>query len=149
MELKGQKLILAPPERLYAALTNPDVLLEAMPGLKKLDELEPGRFAAEMEMGVASIRGRYRGEMQITDPVPPASYRLAMKGQGPGGFVDVEMRVQLAGQGHATSLVYDGVAKVGGKVAGVGQRLLNGVAALILSQFFKGIEHHVVEAKRS
>lgn len=149
MELKGQKLIPVPPERLYAALTDPNVLIGAMPGLKTLDELAPGRFAAEMDMGVASIRGRYRGEMEIADPIPPASYRLVMRGEGPGGFVQVEMKVSMESQGHATSLVYDGVAKVGGKVAGVGQRLLSGVAALILSQFFKGIEHHVMDPRRS
>lgn len=91
-------------------------------------------------MGVAAIRGRYQGEMQILDPDPPHAYRLKMKGQGPGGFVDVELETRLEALPEGTRVTYRGVAQIGGKVAGVGQRLIGGVASMILGQFFGGIE---------
>jgi hypothetical protein len=143
VELKGTRLIAASPDRLYRALTSPQVLVEAMPGLKKLEAIGPLQYEAEMEMGVASIRGRYQGQLQIQNPTPPQSYQLTMTGQGSGGFINVSMEVELTAQGSATAVHYTGDAKVGGKVAGVGQRLLGGVASLILSQFFGAIETHV------
>ena len=143
MELKGTKMIAGSPLRLYQALVNPKVLLGAMPGLKRLEPTGPGAYSAEMEMGVSSIRGRYQGELVIDETAPPEAYRLHMKGQGPGGFIDVAMDVQLEIQGSATALHYTGDAKVGGRVAGVGQRLLGGVASLVLTQFFSAIEEHL------
>ncbi|MCL6563230.1 MAG: carbon monoxide dehydrogenase subunit G [Firmicutes bacterium] len=146
MDLNGEKVIKAAPERVYQLLTDPAVLTEVMPGLKRLTETAPGVYQAEMEMGVAAIRGRYQGEMQIVDPEPPHRYRLKMKGQGPGGFVDVDLTTELESVPEGTRVVYRGVAQVGGKVAGVGQRLIGGVASMILGQFFGGIEKRATAA---
>lgn len=144
MELNGTKWMPATPDRVYQVLTDPDLLTQAMPGLKQLTGVSPGVYDAVMEMGVAAIRGRYQGTMRILDEDKPHSYRLEMKGQGPGGFVDINLGIALKAQEQdqkdGTELTYQGTAQVGGKVAGVGQRLMSGVASMILGQFFGRVE---------
>jgi len=139
MKLNGTKVIEAPPEVLYRLLTDPSVLVRTMPGLKSMEPEGENRYRAEMEMGVAAIKGRYSGRMEIQDPVPGQSYRLLMEGQGPGGFVNVNIVVRFEPVEGGTQLSYDGESQVGGTVAGVGQRMLGGVANFIMNQFFTNI----------
>ncbi|MDA8194089.1 MAG: carbon monoxide dehydrogenase subunit G [Thermaerobacter sp.] len=139
MQLEGHKTIPSTPDRVYGLLTDPEVLVRTMPGLKRMTPTGDGRYDAEMEMGVAAIRGRYEGWMTIEDAVLGQSYRLRMEGQGPGGFVAVDMAVTLSPTDEGTDLRYVGQAKVGGTVAGVGQRMLSGVASFIMGQFFGAV----------
>lgn len=139
MQLEGHKVLPATPEQSYKLLTDPDVLVRTMPGLKSLEPIGDGVYDAEMEMGVAAIKGRYKGQMKMTDRVPGESYHLSMEGQGPGGFVSVNMEVRLAAADGGTDLQYSGEAHVGGTVAGVGQRMLHGVSSFIMGQFFGAI----------
>ncbi len=139
MQLNGQKLIEASPEVCFRLFIDPEVLVRTMPGLKHLEPAGQGTYAAEMEMGVAAIRGHYSGTMTIKDVVEDKSYRLAMEGQGPGGFVNVDIAVHFEPDEKGCQVVYDGEAKVGGTVAGVGQRMLSGVAGFIMNQFFGNV----------
>jgi carbon monoxide dehydrogenase subunit G len=139
MKIEGHKLIEARPEEAYRLLTDPSVLVRTMPGLKALVPDGEGSYAAEMEMGVASIKGKYQGRMEIVDQIVAQSYRLVMNGQGPGGFVTVSMQVAFDPQEQGTEVTYAGEAQVGGTVAGVGQRMLSGVASYIVKQFFAAI----------
>lgn len=142
MDLNGHKILEAPVERAYKIMTDPDVLIRTMPGLESLTPREPGVFDARLELGVAAIKGRYAGEMRMVDADPPRSYRMVMEGQGPKGFVSVNMVVTLtAGSSNPdyTDLHYEGEAHVGGAVAGVGQRVLAGVASLIMGKFFSAL----------
>lgn len=143
MQIKGHKLIDASPAQCYRALTDPGTLVKTMPGLKSMSEREDGRYQAELEMGVAAIRGRYAGVMTIEDTVPNQSYRLVMEGQGPGGFVNVNMQVRFDEHPSGCDVTYDGEARVGGTVAGVGQRMLSGVASFIVNQFFNNVAREV------
>lgn len=139
MHLKGHKVITAPRSVCYQLLTDPEVLVKTMPGLKSMQEQDDGTFQATLEMGVASIKGRYTGTMAIVDPVSSESYRLKMDGQGPGGFVNVDMVVSFVDTDEGCDVTYEGEAKVGGTVAGVGQRMVSGVASYILNQFFGNV----------
>jgi hypothetical protein len=138
MKLDGHKIIPTSPANAYRLLTDPQVLVRTMPGLKSMTpkDDEPKVYKAELEMGVAAIKGKYQGEMRMEDMVEGASYRLRMHGQGPGGFVDVNMAVSLEPIDAGSDLHYLGDANVGGTVAGVGQRVLSGVANIIIGQFF-------------
>lgn len=136
MQLKGQKAIEASPNVCFKLLTDPEVLVKTMPGLKEMNLQDDGTYQAIMEMGVGAIRGRYTGTMTIVDVVEDASYRLVMDGQGPGGFVNVDLAVQFQPAAKGCDVAYEGEAKVGGTVAGVGQRMLGGVASFIMNQFF-------------
>ncbi len=142
MDLTGHKVLEVSVERAYEIMTDPEVLIRTMPGLHSLTPREPGIFDAQLELGVAAIKGRYAGEMRMVDPDPPRSYRMVMEGQGPKGFVSVNMLVTLSpAETHPdyTDLHYEGEAHVGGAVAGVGQRVLAGVASLIMGKFFSAL----------
>jgi carbon monoxide dehydrogenase subunit G len=91
-------------------------------------------------MGVAHIKGKYKGKIVIADAEPPSTYRLQIEGKGAPGFVSASVRINLRSEESGTHLTYAGEAQVGGLIAGVGQRIRGGVAKLTLEQFFKGIE---------
>lgn len=146
MQLNGHKTIEASAALCFQLLTDPEVLVRTMPGLKKLERVEEGTYQADMEMGVAAIRGKYAGTMEIRDVVADQSYRLSMKGQGPGGFVHVDLTVSFEPAGSACDIAYQGEVKVGGTVAGVGQRMLSGVASFIMNQFFAGVAKEAQKA---
>ncbi len=142
MDLNGHKTLEVPVERAYDIMTDPEVLIRTMPGLQSLTPREPGVFDAQLELGVAAIKGRYTGEVRMVDADPPRSYRMVMEGQGPKGFVSVNMLVTLTAaedNPSFTDLHYEGEARVGGAVAGVGQRVLAGVASLIMGKFFSAL----------
>ncbi|PSR26378.1 MAG: carbon monoxide dehydrogenase [Sulfobacillus thermosulfidooxidans] len=139
MQLSGSKIIPASPDKAFALLTNPEILMRTMPGLKRLTPSESGGYAAEMEMGVAAIKGKYQGHMQIHDEVVPESYRLVLDGQGPGGFVSVNMTVAFEPHENGTLVRYEGEANVGGTIASMGQRMIHGVANYLVNQFFTAI----------
>jgi hypothetical protein len=142
MDLNGHKTLEVPVARAYEIMTDPVVLTRTMPGLESLTAREPGVFDAQLELGVAAIKGRYEGEMRMVDADPPRSYRMVMEGQGPKGFVSVNMQVTLTPADtnpDFTDVHYEGEAHVGGAVAGVGQRVLGGVASLIMGKFFSAL----------
>lgn len=148
IKIEGHRRIAASPEETYRLLTDPVTLVRTMPGLKALVLVEDGSYAAEMEMGVASIKGKYHGRMEIVDQVPAESYKLVMQGQGPGGFVTVALRVSFGSQDADTEVGYSGEAQVGGTVAGVGQRMLSGIAGYIVNQFFTAVAKEAMSGRK-
>lgn len=111
-----------------------------MPGLKQLYAKSDTYYDAELEIGVAGIKGKYKGHLELQDVMPAQGYRMVLHGEGTMGFMDSVVQVNLvAAESEGTDLTYEGDAKVGGTVAGVGQRMLSGVAKLIIGQFFTGL----------
>lgn len=139
VHLSGEKQFPAGPAETYQLLTDPSVISKAMPGLKSLEEDGANHYKAVMEVGVAGIKGTYDGEMEMSDIAPGEHFKLLLKGEGPMGFMEADVSVSLTEEGEGTKVTYDGEAKVGGKVAGVGQRMLSGVAKLLVNQFFSGV----------
>ncbi|OFW78961.1 MAG: carbon monoxide dehydrogenase [Alicyclobacillus sp. RIFOXYA1_FULL_53_8] len=141
MQVSGTKSIQLSPLQTYQLLTSPDVIVRAMPGLKSLEKKSETFYEADIEVGVAGIKGRYDGSIEMTDSVPSEKYTLIVKGEGPMGFIEATANIVLSETEQGTTLVsYQGEAKVGGTVAGVGQRVLAGVSKLLINQFFNGIE---------
>lgn len=143
MRVSGTKTFPISPLKTYELLVNPDVIVRAMPGLKSLNQVSDSLYEADIEIGVAGIKGRYQGSIEMKDIVAPEKYTLVVKGEGPMGFMEADVGLHLTaaeGDPDATVLNYDGEAKVGGTVAGVGQRVLSGVAKLLINQFFSGVE---------
>jgi len=140
MRVNGTKHFPSGPNRTFELLTNPDVIVRAMPGLKSLKQTAPQSYEAVIEVGVAGIKGSYEGTLQMTDVSVPSGYTLVVKGEGTMGFMESDVVVRLSGSDETgTDVTFDGDAKVGGTVAGVGQRVLGGVAKLMMNQFFNGI----------
>jgi carbon monoxide dehydrogenase subunit G len=139
MNVTGEVIVKAPKEEVWRALNNPETLQKATPGCKSLTEIEPDCYKAEISVGIAAVRGDYESTIKILDKSEPDRYRLVMSANSPVGFVEGDATVELVHEDMKTYIKYNGVAQVGGKVAGVGQRMLSGVAKLIVKDFFKKI----------
>lgn len=139
MHIKGQKVIQASPMASYRLLTDPDVLVGSMPGLKSMQKIDEGRFEVEMEMGLATFRGRYSGMLCIEDVVENVSYRMVMMGEGPTGSVAIDLAVRFQESDKGTKVCYEGDAAIGGAPGGMGQRVMSGATSLVMNQFFNNI----------
>ncbi len=136
MKVEGSYTFDAPRERVWAVLLNPDALKSCVPGCETMTPTGPDQYEATMKVGVAAIRGSYKGTIRITEKQEPASYQLMVEGRGGPGFVKGTAQIQLVDQGQSTQVNVQGDGQVGGTVAGVGQRMLGGVAKMLMGQFF-------------
>jgi uncharacterized protein len=136
MKVEGTYSFPAPPQKVWDLLLNPDSLKSCIPGCESLTVAGPDRWDATMKVGVAAVRGTYKGKVAIVDKQEPNTYTLQVEGSGGPGFVKGSARVTLSPEGESTRVSVDGDGQVGGPVAGVGQRMLGGVAKMLLNQFF-------------
>lgn len=139
MELQSTRLIPAPPEVVWAALNDPEALKECIPGCESFTRESDSTWRAVVAAKVGPVSARFTGTIELADVVPPTGYTLKFQGQGgAAGFANGEARVGLspaaAGQ---TTLAYDAKAQVGGKLAQIGSRLIDGVAAKMADDFFE------------
>ncbi len=137
MKIEGNHKIAAPREVVWQGLMDPAVLARAVPGCEKLEAHPDGSYRAEMSVGIAAVKGKYHGRIEILDPIAPERYRMKVEGQGTGGFVKGEGVLTLTEQAGETAVSYSGEAQVGGIIANVGQRLLQGAARQIVGRFFE------------
>ena len=143
MRLEGAYKVAAPREIVWKQLLNPDVLARTIPGCEKLEPNPDGSYNAELKMGIAMVRGTYRGRVEILDQVPPEHFRMKVDGQGSGGFPKGEGTLTLAESGSDTLISYTGEAQVGGLFASVGQRMILSAARQIVEQFFEAFAKRV------
>jgi carbon monoxide dehydrogenase subunit G len=136
MKLAGQYILPALPAKVWALLTDPDRLAKLLPGCERLDPDGPDRFKAAVKFGIAAISGKYAGTIEFAEKNPPKSMRMKLSGKGIPGFVDGVGHIELAEKGGQTELRYTGEAQVGGMIASVGQRMIEGAARKIVDQFF-------------
>jgi len=150
MELSDSRTFDAPQALVWEVLTDPDTLRRTLPGCQKFDAIGEGVYDISMSVGIAAIKGTYTGTVQLLDERPPDAYSLKVSARGPAGFIDGrgDFTLAPAGEGDAqTVLSYTGQAQVGGKIAGVGQRLLHSGANLVIGMFFKALEKEVARRK--
>ena len=141
MKVTGSAVLHAAPEAVYTALHDPVVLSGAIPGCESLTALDDNRYAMAVTAGVASIKGTYQGEVELTDIDRPGAFLMHATGSGTPGTVDATVRVTLADTGDGgTRLDYAADAAVGGMVGGVGQRMLTSVATKLAGQFFGNVD---------
>ena len=140
MKIDGTYTFKAPQDKVWEILNSVDYLQESVPGCEKLEEVEPGKYDVYLKIGIAAVKGKYKGKLEIADPKPPHSYRLIGEGKGLPGFVKGEALIELSTEGEGTLLSYQGDMQVGGLLAGIGQRMIGGISKMMLEQFFKNIE---------
>ncbi len=136
MKVEGSYTFDAPRERVWSVLLNPDALKNCVPGCETMTATGEDQYEATMKVGVAAIRGSYKGNIRITEKNEPSGYQLQVEGRGGPGFVKGTAQIQLVDQGQSTQVNVQGDGQVGGTVAGVGQRMLGGVAKMLMGQFF-------------
>ena len=138
MEMSSTRLIAARPEAVWVALNDPDVLKACIPGCESFTRETDGQWRAVVAAKVGPVSARFTGTMELLDVTPPTGYTLRFKGQGgAAGFAQGEARVALFEAPEGTSLRYTAVAQVGGKLAQIGSRLIDGVAAKLADEFFE------------
>ncbi len=143
MKIEGSYTFKSPRQRVWDVLLDPKILAQCMPGCENLQEVGPDQYEATMKVGVAAVKGTYKGKVSIKDKQPPSHYVLSGEGSGGPGFLQGEMSIDLEEKDGQTVLKYSTDAKVGGLIAGIGQRMLGGVAKMMVDQFFKKMESFI------
>jgi len=138
MEMTNTRIVPASPEAVWAALNDPEALKACLPGCEVLELTGDNEWRAVMAAKVGPVSARFSGVMRMVDSVPPTAYTLKFEGQGgAAGFASGEARVSLApADGLRTALTYVVKAQVGGKLAQIGSRLIDGAAAKLADDFF-------------
>jgi carbon monoxide dehydrogenase subunit G len=116
-----------------------------MPGCEKLVLIGPDEYEMKMKMVISSVQGLFGGKVRLADQKPPELFRLIVEGSGKVGFMKGEGVLTLASVEAATEVSYEGEVQIGGMVAGVGQRLLDVTAKLIIKKFFEKLTAAVAE----
>ena len=146
MKLSGTHTIAAPQERVWQFLIDPVRLAKCIPGCDKLETIGEHEYAGEINVGIAAVKGLYKGKVKLEDLQPPRHYKIAVDGKGKQGFIKGTGTIDLDVQGTQTLLRYAGDAQIGGPLAGVGQRMIDGAAKTMLTQFFTAMEAEVTAA---
>lgn len=139
MELTGDVDIPLPQQRVWEGLNDPQVLKDCIPGCEEITAEGPNEYKVVLMAAVGPVKARFSGKLQLTDVVVPVSYTLNFEGSGgAAGFAKGGASVALKAEGEeATRLSYRAEAKIGGKIAQVGSRLIDGVARKIAAEFFE------------
>lgn len=136
MNLTGTYTFDAPAADVWKRLMDTQAIASCVPGCKELRPIGEDRYQAELSVAVAAVTGNYTVTITMTDKNEPNSYRLLIDGTGRMGFVKGNALIRLAEQEGKTAVAVDAQADVGGAVARVGQRLIEGVARMTMDRFF-------------
>lgn len=143
MKVSGSHMVRASRQEVWDALQDPQVLVRTIPGCHELREAGEDRYEARVHAGIASIKGTYDGQVVLTEQHPPSSYTLRATGSGGPGTIEATARVSLVETDGGTEVSYDADAVVGGAIAGVGQRVVAGVARRNAASFFEAVDAHL------
>ena len=146
-------------QRAYDLLQDPAILARCMPGCEDLKKIGPDEYEMKMKVVVSAVQGLFAGKVRITDQKPPESFRLLVEGSGKVGFMKgdglltlvpatVTTGVSILGS-EGTEVRYEGDVQVGGTIAGVGQRLLDSTAKMIIRKFFEKLAEAGTETEKA
>ena len=139
MKLEGTHEVEATRERVYQSLVNADVLQRCIPGCERLERTGENTFAATIRAGVGSIKGVFDGNVRLEDLREPEHFRIVVDGKGAPGFLKGSGDLDLQQDGAITKVKYAGDVQVGGTIASVGQRMIQGAAKMMAAQFFTSL----------
>jgi carbon monoxide dehydrogenase subunit G len=137
MEIQGEKILPVPRAEVWRALNDPAVLQRCLAGCDMFEPDGDKKYRVAMQASVGPVRARFAGKLQLSDVVPPKSYALSFEGSGGvAGFGKGTAHVNLEDEGAGTRLQYRAQAQVGGRLAQVGARLIDGVTKRMADDFF-------------
>ena len=148
MEMKGERRIALPRPAVWDALNDPRVLQAAIPGCESFERTGEDRYAVAVVAALGPVRARFRGKLTLADVVVAESYTLRFEGEGGvAGFAHGEAQVWLESEAEAATLLRYAVAsRVGGRLAQVGNRLIDSAALKLADQFFAAFERELAGA---
>ncbi|MEO0388340.1 MAG: carbon monoxide dehydrogenase subunit G [Pseudomonadota bacterium] len=146
MELSDEIRINAPRDRVYAALNDPEILKQAIPGCEEIERTGENELAAKVALKVGPVKARFKGSVTLDPSEAPERFTLTGAGAGgPAGFAKGGATVALEAEGDETLLRYDAKAEIGGKLAQLGSRLVAGTAKKLAATFFENFRAAVEE----
>ena len=134
MKLEGEYVFDGPQENVWELFRDPDALAAALPGAQKIDQVGENEFEGVMDVRVGPVSGVFSGQIFISDEKPPDSLTLTVEGRGKPGFLKGKGNVNLLGQNGTTLMNYDGEVQIGGRLASVGQRMLDTASKSMIRQ---------------
>jgi len=140
MKIEGTHQLKASRARVYELLINPEVLQRCIPGCERLEKTEDNASSTTIRAGVGAIKGVFTGSVRLEDMRPPEHYRIVVSGKGAPGFLKGSGDLDLEEQGEGTLIKYTGDLQLGGTIASVGQRMIQGTAKMMAAQFFTALE---------
>jgi hypothetical protein len=143
VKLSSKQSIAAPRERVFAALLDPEVLKKCIPGCEEVTATSTSVFDVHLRIGVAAIKGSYKGQVRVENARPHESFSLVLEGRGLPGFVHAKAAIRLEESGGGTELSSEADATVGGVIAAVGSRLLGAIAKKMSAEFFSRLAEEV------
>jgi carbon monoxide dehydrogenase subunit G len=147
VKIAGTYTLDATRDEVWAALNDIDVLARVVPGCEQLDQTGDNEFEGTVKIGIQSIKGVYNGRIRLEDIQPPQHYKLVASGKSASGVVDGTGTVDLEEQGEKTLLKYGGEAQIGGVLASVGQRLIEGAARQLINQSLKALAEQIAKRR--
>ena len=143
MNLGGEYIFDAPQEMVWRALQDPEVLSSVMPGGEDFMGVGENEYEGILNIRVGPVMGKFSGKIKLSDIVEPTSYTISVDGKGTPGFVKATGRMLLSGQNGTTHMSYEGSAQIGGRIASVGQRLMDASAKSIVRQSLEGLNDYL------
>ena len=144
MTMSGEQQLAAPRETVWAKLNDPEVLKSCIPGCESLEMLSEHEFQAVATNKIGPVKAKFKGAVTLSDIDPPNGYKISGQGEGGvAGFAKGGATVKLAPKDGGTLLTYDVEAQIGGKLAQLGQRLINGAAKKVADDFFNNFANAV------
>ena len=144
MQMQGERSIDASRDEVWSALNDPEVLKACIPGCEALEKTSPTAFEATVLQKVGPVKARFKGSVELSDIVRAERYTITGEGKGgAAGFAKGGATVHLSDDGEGTLLTYEAEAKVGGKLAQLGGRLIDGFARKLADEFFTRFQQAV------
>jgi carbon monoxide dehydrogenase subunit G len=145
MDMTGEFHIPAPRDTVWKALNDPEILKRSIAGCEELEKTSDTEFTAKVTAKVGPVKARFTGKVTLSDLDPPNGYKITGEGQGgAAGFAKGSAEVLLEPEGDGTLLKYVVHAAIGGKLAQIGARLIDGAANKMAGEFFSSFASNVV-----
>jgi carbon monoxide dehydrogenase subunit G len=142
VRLEGEYIFDGPREEVWAIVRDPEVLATALPGTQSLEKVGENEYAGQMHVRIGPVSGVFSGRIVVSDEVPPESYTLSVEGKGTPGFGKGTGRVQLLEHPEGKTLMqYEGEMQVGGRLANVGQRLIDTASRSMIGQGLESLNN--------
>jgi carbon monoxide dehydrogenase subunit G len=146
VKVSGNHLLNAPREHVWQSLNDPAFLKACLPGCESMEATAPDQYQAVLTVGIAAVKGKYTGTVTLSEKEPPERFTMQVQGKGSGGFMQGTGVLELSEDPHGTQVTYQGDVQVGGPIASVGQRLLDGAAKMMVGQFFNAVNAQLATA---
>ncbi|HSM85588.1 MAG TPA: carbon monoxide dehydrogenase subunit G [Candidatus Limnocylindrales bacterium] len=149
MKIEGTQTIHASRERVFDALTDPAILQKCIPGCEQLEKTGDDQYSARLSAGVGPVKGVFTATVSLQDLRRPEHYKLVVDGKGQPGFVKGSGELNFSPDGEATTIQYSGDVHLGGLLASVGQRMVQGAANMMAGRFFSALENETAEGEKA